>query len=109
MWDRPASSERLTMRRVRIRHCEPLFNREAAMIDAVLDFKATANVHSGPRNAHRLSALWRLWRIRRARRAMLRRVLAETVDPRVIEDVGLTSPDPSGLELFARALLRHRR
>jgi hypothetical protein len=56
----------------------------------------------------RLKALWRASRIRRTRRALLRQVLAETSDPRLIEEAGMSVPTPSGLELFARALLRHR-
>ena len=78
------------------------------MIDGVLDYNAPATVRVTGRMPGRLRAIWRLWRIRHARRAMLRAMLAETSDPRLVEDVGLT-PEPNGLELFARALLQQRR
>jgi hypothetical protein len=76
------------------------------MADTVLEVAGTKSGHWLPL---RLRAGWRLWRIRKARRAVLRQVLAETADPRVLEEAGLAPPGPSGLELFARALLQHRR
>ena len=68
-------------------------------------------LRSGSRGGlwRRVKAWRRLLRRRHAKRRLLQRVLAETSDARVLEEVGLAPPDPSGLELFARALLRHRR
>jgi hypothetical protein len=57
----------------------------------------------------RLTARLRLLRRAQARRALLALVLAETSDPRLIEDAGLRPPGPSLLDLWARSLLGHRR
>ncbi len=55
--------------------------------------------------ARRLSVLLRQWRRQRARHHRLAQVLAETSDPRLIEDAGFRPPAPSMLGLWARALL----
>lgn len=78
------------------------------MVEIVSDFTVSAGSHPRFHSLRHLKAFWRVWRIRQARRAMLRQVLAETSDPRLIEEAGLTPPVPTGLELFAQALLRHR-
>ncbi|MGN6489135.1 MAG: hypothetical protein ACTHLT_15135 [Devosia sp.] len=78
------------------------------MAEIVSGFAGSAGFHPHLRSMRRLRAFWRIWRLRQARRAMLLQVLAETSDPRLIEEAGLAAPAPSGLELFARALLWHR-
>lgn len=56
-----------------------------------------------------LVARLRLLRRAQARRRLLALVLAETRDPRLLEDIGFRPPGPSMLELWAQATLRHRR
>ena len=77
------------------------------MADMASDFVVAAG-SPRRRTSWHLRAHWRLWRRRQAREAILRAVLAETSDPRIIDEAGLAPPVPNGLDLFARALLRHR-
>lgn len=57
----------------------------------------------------RIQVRVRHWRRQQARRRLLGMVLAETSDPRLVEDAGFGRPAPGLLDLWMTALLQHRR
>lgn len=66
-------------------------------------FRATVPATS-PAVRH-LQTLLRQWRRQRSRKHLLAQVLAETSDPRLIEEAGFGRPAPGLLDLWAQALL----
>lgn len=71
-----------------------------------LDFRFPTGVPAWPSAARRLHALLRYWRRQHSRHIRLAQVLAETSDPRLIEDAGFERPAPGITDLWARALLQ---
>lgn len=74
------------------------------MRDVALDYPCRSTPVER-RRARRLYLLLRYLRRRRARRRLIRQVLNETRDPRVLADVGVAPPGRSVLERWPTALM----
>lgn len=74
-----------------------------------LDFRFPTGAPARRSAVRRLHALLRQWRRQHLRRLVLAQVLAETNDPRLIEDAGFMRPAPGIVDLWARALLQQHR
>ncbi len=74
-----------------------------------LDFRFPTGVPARLPAMRRLHVLLRQWRRQHLRRLVLAQVLAETNDPRLIEDAGFARPAPGIIDLWARALLSQHR
>jgi uncharacterized protein YjiS (DUF1127 family) len=74
-----------------------------------LDFRLPTGAPARRSTVRRLHALLRQWRRQHLRRLALAQVLAETSDPRLIEDAGFARPAPGIIDLWARALLSQHR
>ena len=82
------------------------------MATEALDFspgKLHFRFPTGAPAMRRLHALMRHRRLQHLRRLLLAQVLAESSDPRLIEDAGFMRPAPGIVDLWARALLQQHR
>jgi hypothetical protein len=87
---------------------------ETIMAAEVLDLPrvtsdATSSAYARASAMRRIKVLMRHWRRQHVQRRQLAMVLAGTSDPRLVEEAGFSRPAPGILDLWARALLQHRR
>jgi hypothetical protein len=74
-----------------------------------LEWPHSTSKHAlSPRQLRRPILILRLWRRRLAHRRFIRRVLAETHDPRVLADLRIRPGRPSDLERWIMAMLWHQ-
>jgi hypothetical protein len=68
----------------------------------------TASSGFSPDHRHGLKARLRYWRIQHARRQWAARMSAEITDPRLLEDIGITSRSTCSFERMVMMALIHR-
>jgi len=74
------------------------------MANGTLEYSAFDHPPARRRLVRRLRLMLRSWQRERTRRRLLRQLLEECHDPRVLEDAGFKLPPPTMFERWAMAL-----